>query len=92
MFNFIIIIVLLLSRKYFSNLLGLIFRLIKSGFLVNNLKIPYVFTKRRLGDMTNVVADNKKAIQLLNWQPTRNIENMCRDGWRWKTLNPKGYL
>ena len=64
-----------------------VLNLVETFQLVNNLKIPYVFTKRRIGDMANVVADNKKAIKLLNWQPTRNIENMCRDGWRSKINN-----
>ena len=39
-----------------------------------------------------VEADNKKALSTLNWKPTRNIEDMCRDGWKWQILNPNGYV
>ena len=50
---------------------------------VNNIKIPYLITSRRVGDVQQLVADNTKAINLLNWQPKLRIENMCIDGWRW---------
>ena len=58
---------------------------------VNNIEVPYSFTSKREGDQKSVVADNKKALSTLNWKPTRNIEDMCRDGWKWQILNPNGY-
>ncbi|MBO6989178.1 MAG: UDP-glucose 4-epimerase GalE [Prochlorococcus marinus XMU1422] len=57
----------------------------------NNIKIPYVFSKRRNGDVAEVVADNEKALRLLRWKPLRNLEDMCKDGWNWKKINPNGY-
>ena len=58
---------------------------------VNNVEIPYVFDKRRKGDLARSVANNKLATSLLNWKPTRDIKDMCHDGWRWKKNNPYGY-
>mgnify|MGYP001460362221 CR=1 FL=1 len=58
---------------------------------VNNVKINYEFTKRRKGDICSIIADNTLASSILNWTPKRNIEDMCKDGWRWKTLNPNGF-
>ena len=58
---------------------------------VNNIEVPYSFTSKREGDQKSVVADNKTALSTLNWKPTRNIEDMCRDGWKWQILNPNGY-
>ncbi len=69
-----------------------ILELIKIFEKVNNLKINYAFTKRREGDNPILVADNSYAREILNWQPKKNIEDMCRDGWKWQTLNPNGYL
>ena len=69
-----------------------VLELIKTFQLVNNIKINYEFSKRRPGDLPEIVADNKKAIEVLNWFPKRNIKNMCRDGWKWKCLNPYGYI
>ena len=34
---------------------------------------------------------NQKAKKILSWYPKRSIEEMCRDGWRWKIMNPNGY-
>ena len=58
---------------------------------VNNVKVPFVFEKRRIGDSPFVVADNSLLISKMNITPSRSIEDMCRDGWKWKKLNPDGY-
>ena len=50
---------------------------------VNSIKIPYIIAPRRLGDVQQLVADNSKALELLDWHPKLNIENMCLDGWKW---------
>ena len=51
---------------------------------VNKCEIPYDFFDKREGDVAISVADNKKALKLLNWNPQRNIEKMCIDGWLWQ--------
>ena len=58
---------------------------------VNNIKVPYVFAGRRDGDNAIVVADNSLAKSVLNWEPKRNLKDMCRDGWNWQMKNPKGF-
>ena len=59
--------------------------------IANNIKIPYKFTKRREGDLERIVADNSFLKSLLKWSPTKDLEDMCRDGWKWKILNPDGF-
>ena len=44
--------------------------------------IPYRIAPRRAGDIAECYAETKKAAELLGWKATRNIEDMCRDGWR----------
>ncbi len=56
---------------------------------VNKCKIPITLSKRRSGDVPILVADNSLALELLEWRPKYNLEDMCKDGWRWKVLNPK---
>jgi len=68
-----------------------VLQLIKTFEKVNNVKIPYVFEERRIGDAPYVVADNSLSNSKINIIAKRNIEVMCRDGWKWKTLNPYGY-
>ena len=50
---------------------------------VNSCKVPFCYEKRRIGDIGCIVADNKLSIKKLNWSPQRNVEDMCKDGWRY---------
>ncbi len=59
---------------------------------INKCDIPYVFRPRRPGDVPILIADNRRAISLLDWHPKRNIQDMCRNGWDWQKLNPKGFV
>ncbi len=65
--------------------------LVKTFERVNNIKVPYVFADRRIGDSCYVVANNSLSINKLDITTPRDIEDMCLDGWRWKKLNPDGY-
>ncbi len=58
---------------------------------VNNVKIPFTFDQRRLGDNAIVVADNSLSKSILNWIPKRNIDDICKDGWNWQLKNPNGF-
>ena len=66
-----------------------VLELINTFQKVNKVKVNYVFDERRNGDKEYVVADNTKALKILGWKNTRNIEEMCKDGWNWqlKKLN-----
>ena len=68
-----------------------VLELVKTFERVNNVKVPYVFEKRRKGDAAYVVADNTKSIRKIKISITKNLEDMCKDGWKWKNLNPKGF-
>jgi len=57
----------------------------------NGVEVNYVFSGRRKGDVSKVVANNLYAKKLLNWVPSRTLEQMCKDGWNWKLKNPSGY-
>ena len=55
------------------------------------IKINYKITERRPGDIDECYANPKKAAELLDWKAEYNIEDMCRDSYRWQLNNPKGY-
>lgn len=65
--------------------------MVKAFEKVNNVKVPYVIGPRREGDVASCYADPKKAREVLGWTATKNLEDMCRDAWRWQSGNPKGY-
>ncbi|MEM9843168.1 MAG: UDP-glucose 4-epimerase GalE [Pseudomonadota bacterium] len=46
--------------------------------------VPYEITARRPGDIATSLADPKLAHARLNWQATRDLEDMCRDAWAWQ--------
>ena len=66
--------------------------LIKTFENANNVSVPFEFDKRRDGDVCHLVADNSKAKSILNWSPAKSLKEMCIDGWKWKNINPKGYM
>ena len=57
----------------------------------NNLTLPYKIVDRRPGDLPTCYADPTKSAQVLGWKAEKNLEDMCRDSWRWQTQNPMGY-
>jgi UDP-glucose 4-epimerase len=56
------------------------------------IKLPFSFSERRPGDVDFCYADPTKANNELGWVAKRGIDEMCRDSWRWQSLNPAGYL
>ncbi len=64
-----------------------VLELIKIFEEVNKIKINYSFSLKRKGDPAILLADIKKAENLINWTPIRSIDDMCFDGWRWYHSN-----
>ncbi len=58
---------------------------------VNKVPVPYVIAPRRAGDIDACFADPAKAEKLLGWKAEKNLEDMCRDSWRYQCMNPNGY-
>ena len=69
-----------------------VLELVKTFERVNDIRIPLMFSTKRIGDCSSVIADNTRAISVLNWTPKRNLSQMCIDGWHWQSSNPEGYL
>lgn len=46
---------------------------------------------RRFGDVAEIYAGVDLAEQWLGWKAARSIDDMCRDHWRWQSVNPSGY-
>ena len=49
----------------------------------NGIKIKYEITERRPGDVAECYADPTKAKEELGWEATRDLEQMCKDSWRY---------
>lgn len=59
-----------------------VFDLIHTFIRVNGVEIPYSIEARRPGDIAACYADPDKALQILGWKTTRNLETMCIDGYK----------
>ena len=57
---------------------------IKAFEEANGVKINYVLSPRRPGDIATCYSDPAKAKELLHWQAEKNLVDMCRDAWRWQ--------
>ena len=47
----------------------------------NEMKLPYVIGPRRDGDLPAFWADAEKARNLLGWEATHTVEDMCKSAW-----------
>lgn len=63
-----------------------------NGFIkATGVNVPYRIVERRPGDVDTLCSNPAKAEKLLGWKAEKNMEDMCRDAWRFKTMNPNGY-
>tara|TARA_Y200000002_G_scaffold23803_1_gene18039 strand:- start:1591 stop:1830 length:240 start_codon:yes stop_codon:yes gene_type:complete len=68
-----------------------VIELVETFKRINKCDLPYKFSTRRKGDVPILIADNQYALSKLDWAPLKSIEDMCKDGWRWNLLKPKGF-
>ncbi len=54
-------------------------------------KLPYEIVARRPGDIATSYCNPAKAEKELGWKAEKNIIDMCRDSWKWQSMNPDGY-
>lgn len=52
--------------------------------------VRYEIKPRRPGDIAECYANPKKAKELLGWEATRGIDEMCADAWNFTVKNPQG--
>ena len=65
--------------------------IVKALSAASGREIPYRIVDRRAGDVAEVYADPSRAGRLLGWRTQLDVDAMCRDAWRWQSMNPDGY-
>ena len=68
-----------------------VLELVQAFEKANNIKIPYVICDRRPGDVDENYAEASKAFKEMKFKTELNIEDACRDSWKWQKQNPNGY-
>tara|TARA_A100001011_G_scaffold400678_1_gene517510 strand:- start:1094 stop:2104 length:1011 start_codon:yes stop_codon:yes gene_type:complete len=61
-----------------------VMQVIKKYESILNKNINIKFYPRRNGDSASVLADISKAKNILNWQPKKNLTDMCLSSWLWE--------
>ena len=56
--------------------------IVKAFERASGRKVPYVIAPRRPGDIAECYADPSLAERELKWHAEKNIDDMCRDAWR----------
>ena len=54
-------------------------------------KLKYEIVPRREGDIAACYCDAGKAERELGWKAEKDLADMCRDSWRWQSMNPEGF-
>ena len=53
--------------------------------------IPFRVVERRPGDIAECYADTTKAHRELGWSAEYDLNDMCRDAWKWQSRHPNGF-
>jgi len=68
-----------------------VLQLVKAFERASGRDVPYAIVDRRPGDVAAVYADPSLAHAVLGWRAGLDVDAMCRDAWRWQSMNPDGY-
>ena len=68
-----------------------VLQLVHAFETVNGVSVPYRIVGRRAGDLAVCYCSPEKSAALLGFRCEFGIEDMCRDSWRWQSMNPDGY-
>ena len=67
-----------------------VFEIVRAFEKASGRKVAYRIAPRRPGDIASCYADTTRAAELFGWHAERNIDDMCRDGWRFAERHMKG--
>lgn len=65
--------------------------MVKAFETASQRPVPFDIVDRRPGDIAACYADPALAKAVLGWEAKLNLDDMCRDAWRWQSNNPDGY-
>lgn len=68
-----------------------VLEMIKAFEQASGKAVPFNIGPRRPGDIAECWANPAKALNELDWQAERGLEQMMIDAWRWQSENPNGF-
>lgn len=64
-----------------------VLEMVNTFIKVNNVIIPYEINENRPGDIGIVYCDTTKSNNILKWKATKNLEDICRDSYKYILCN-----
>ncbi|KAL3288424.1 hypothetical protein HHI36_002870 [Cryptolaemus montrouzieri] len=68
-----------------------VLEVVKAFEKASGKKIEYKLVERRPGDIATCYSDASFAKEELNWVAEKDIDEMCKDTWKWQSNNPNGF-
>jgi UDP-glucose 4-epimerase len=69
-----------------------VMEMIEAARRVTNHPIPVVYSERRAGDPSRLIASSEKAKRELGWKPNvTKVEDIIESAWNWHKNNPEGF-
>jgi len=68
-----------------------VLEMLKAYEKASDVKINYKIAPRRDGDIAKYFSNPSLAKEILKWEATKTLEQMCKDSFRWQKNNPNGY-
>jgi UDP-glucose 4-epimerase len=69
-----------------------VMEMIEAARRVTNHPIPVVYSERRAGDPSILIASSEKAKRELGWKPNvTKVEDIIESAWNWHKNNPEGF-
>ncbi len=68
-----------------------VLEMVKAAEIASGRDVAYTVVKRRPGDIATCYAEPGFAAKVLDWSAKCDLQQMCRDAWRWQEGNPQGY-
>lgn len=68
-----------------------VLEMIEAARKVTNHNIPSELSDRRKGDPDILIASNKKAKEILKWEPTKTLEEIIESAWKFHFNHKEGY-
>lgn len=65
--------------------------IIETARSVTGRPIPALVEPRRAGDPSVLIASNRRAREVLGWQPELGLKQIIADAWAWHSGHPGGY-
>ena len=61
-----------------------VLELVKAFETASGIKIPYVISGRRPGDLPTTFSDSSKSEEMLGWKAVRPLDDTLRSAWQWQ--------